>query len=144
MNKMLPVNWLDQKIPQIIRFTYWLRDHPYDMKSCQPNVFITLDDGSRHPARKNILSAHSKYFKILLSLDPEQEEYQIIGFSRESFEIFLDFAYKRTLTKLTIWNQNETIELANFLQAESLIRAIDNYFNHGFSRGVAPGKHAPK
>ena len=92
---------MDSNLPLIIRFTTWLRDNPYGMLSCLPNLLIKLDDDSEHPCRRNILAAHSRYFNILLHLDPEMKNYHVKDVSKEVFNIFLDFCYKRTLANVT-------------------------------------------
>ena len=91
----------DSSIPLIIRFTTWLRDNPYGMPSCLPNIMIRLDDESEHPCRRNILAAHSSYFKMLFSLNPEKNNFLVPNVSKEIFNIFLDFCYKRTIYNVT-------------------------------------------
>ena len=110
-----------QEIPLIIRFTTWLRNHPYDMKSCLPNAMIKLEDGYEVPCRKNILAAHSHYFKILFGTDPDRVNYQLLGFSSKAFETFVDFCYKRRIIMSdSKESQAEVGALADFLGSEPL------------------------
>ena len=104
---------MDSNLPLIIRFTTWLRDNPYGMPSCLPNLLIKLDDDSEHPCRRNILAAHSRYFDILLHLDPEMKNYHVKDVSKEVFNIFLDLCYKRTITNITIENYDEVEQFAD-------------------------------
>ena len=111
--------------PLIIRFTTWLRDNPYGMPSCLPNLLIKLDDGSEHPCRRNILAAHSRYFNILLNLDPEKKNYRVKDVSKEVFDIFLDFCYKRTLTNVTLENYDEVKRFGDYCRCEKMVNVLD-------------------
>ena len=113
----------DSRIPLFIRFTTWLRDNPYGMPSCLPSIVIKLDDGSEHPCRRNILAVHSRYFKILFSLDPEMKNYEVKYVSREVFDIFLDVCYKRKIT-VNMENYQEVRQFADFYQCELLLRTL--------------------
>ena len=110
--------------PLIIRFTTWLRDNPYGMPSCLPNLLIKLDDNSEHPCRRNILAAHSRYFNILLNLDPDEKNYHVKDVSKEVFNIFLDFCYKRTITNITIENYVEVEQFADKYRCDLFLSAL--------------------
>ena len=115
----------DSSIPLIIRFTTWLRDNPYGMPSCLPNIMIRLDDESEHPCRRNILAAHSNYFKMLFSLNPEKNNFLVPNVSKEVFEIFLDFCYKRTIYNVTRKKFLYLYDFADFVQCQMLINLLD-------------------
>ena len=115
----------DSSIPLIIRFTTWLRDNPYGMPSCLPNIMIRLDDESEHPCRRNILAAHSSYFKMLFSLNPEKNNFLVPNVSKEVFEIFLDFCYKRTIYNVTRKKFLYLYDFADFVQCQMLINLLD-------------------
>ena len=115
---------MDSNLPLIIRFTTWLRDNPYGMPSCLPNLLIKLDDNSEHPCRRNILAAHSRYFNILLSLDPDKKNYHVKDVSKEVFNIFLDFCYKRTITNVTMTNYNQVKQFAEMYLCEEMVGAL--------------------
>ena len=115
---------MDSNLPLIIRFTTWLRDNPYGMPSCLPNLLIKLDDNSEHPCRRNILAAHSRYFNILLSLDPDKKNYHVKDVSKEVFNIFLDFCYKRTITNITIENYDEVEQFADKYRCDLFLSAL--------------------
>ena len=115
---------MDSNLPLIIRFTTWLRDNPYGMPSCLPNLLIKLDDNSEHPCRRNILAAHSRYFNILLNLDPDEKNYRVKDVSKEVFNIFLDFCYKRTITNITIENYYEVEQFADKYRCDLFLSAL--------------------
>ena len=115
---------MDSNLPLIIRFTTWLRDNPYGMPSCLPNLLIKLDDNSEHPCRRNILAAHSRYFNILLNLDPDKKNYHVKDVSKEVFNIFLDFCYKRTITNITIENYYEVEQFADKYRCDLFLSAL--------------------
>ena len=97
----------DSSTPLILRFTTWLRDNPYGMAACQPDVFIKLDDKSEHPALKNVLIIHSKFFRRLFGLDPDQMHYELPDVKKESSKPFWTFAtskpsWTRSTRKITM------------------------------------------
>ena len=115
----------DSSKPLIIRFTTWLRDNPYGWPSCLPDIMIKLDDESTHPCRRNILAAHSSYFKMLFALYPEKENFQVSNVTRDIFEIFLDFCYKRTIPNVTRKNFCDVWDFADFVQCQMLINVLN-------------------
>ena len=114
----------DSSNPLILRFTTWLRDNPYGMQACQPDAFIKLGDKSEHPIRKNILTIHSKYFKVLFGLDPDQKHYELHNVKKEVFEAFLDFCYKKTLPNLSDENFNNLWKYADYVVCQQLIENL--------------------
>ena len=94
------------------------------MPSCLPNLLIKLDDDSEHPCRRNILAAHSRYFNILLNLDPDEKNYHVKDVSKEVFNIFLDFCYKRTITNITIENYYEVEQFADKYRCDLFLNAL--------------------
>ena len=107
-------------IPLMIKFSTWLRDNPYGMPSCLPNIIIKLDDDSEHPCRKNIVAAHSRYFRILFSSDPLKKIYHIKNVTKEVFEVFLDFCYKRIIVNVTPKNYFAVKTFADFIMSDML------------------------
>ena len=94
------------------------------MPSCLPNLLIKLDDNSEHPCRRNILAAHSRYFNILLNLDPDEKNHHVKDVSKEVFNIFLDFCYKRTITNITIENYDEVKQFADMYRCDLFLTAL--------------------
>ena len=118
----------DSSTPLILRFTTWLRDNPYGMAACQPDVFIKLDDKSEHPALKNVLIIHSKFFRRLFGLDPDQMHYELPDVKKEVFEAFLDFCYKQTIMdKVNKENYNDVWAFADFAQCKQLVNLLNKY-----------------
>ena len=117
----------DSSIPLIIRFTTWLRDNPYGMPLCLPDVMIKLDDDSEHPCRRNILAAHSNYFKILFTMNPEKKNYHVSNVTREVFDIFLDFCYKRTITRVARENFFDVWNFADYVQCQMMIKLSNKH-----------------
>ena len=114
----------DLSLPLIIRFTTWLRDNPFGMPSCLPNIVIKLDDDSEHPCRRNILAAHSKYFRILFSLDPEKKNYRVENVTKEVFETFLDFCYKRKIPIVTDENYYALKQFGDYHQCKQFLSVL--------------------
>ena len=125
----------DSSTPLILRFTTWLRDNPYGMRACQPDAFIKLDDKSEHPVRKNVLSIHSEYFRVLFGLDPDQKHYELHNVKKEVFEVFLDYCYKQTIWgKVNNENYNDVWAFADFAQCTQLeLELLVREELHGFT-----------